>query len=706
MSKSSALNLTEIAQRLDVSLQVEFTFYHTHELAQTILPLARADQEFYLTWVERVASTHLEISHQFAQRGAELIARMDKHVLEAWLIHAMDTYDIDGLFPAMKIIRNVDQFLHSAHERTAGVALTAQRGVLLHFLQGLSGRQLKVNEGDAAYTDGETVFLPAFVAMFPHVDDNFKLLKAMAALQWAQTRFGTLRLPLQDLIMEHDDPQGFLALFHALETQRLEACLQRELPGLYRDMLRIGTPHSGAAPDTQWRDIVAPLRPATATAEHSLALAQSLFGKVAPPTPRIYQGELRPHEVLQIRLARIEREKARLKVALHDLLTEQAAKPETAPPPSRFDMRETTDPSVPEGARMELTLDDMPVAPPEGVKNLLTSIMLDFDEIPPEYLVPAGPGEYDPRLLHDEEPNADDVWSGTYHEEGAFLYKEWDYRRQHYRKNWCAVREKTVTAQDDGFYANTLKKYATQLRHLRRTFEAMRDEDRLLKRQLDGEDVDIDALVEALADQRAGQEMSDRLFTRMHRADRNIAVCFMVDMSGSTQGWINLAEREALILLCEALEHLGDRYAIYGFSGFARKRCEIFKIKEFSDPYNSEIKNRISGIQPQDYTRMGFAIRHLSGKLLAVDAKTRILITLSDGRPYDYDYYCDDYGIEDTRRALIETRLSGIHPYCITIDQTAHDYLSHMYGAASYTVLDDIARLPYKVTDIYKKLTT
>ena len=114
----------------------------------------------------------------------------------------------------------------------------------------------------------------------------------------------------------------------------------------------------------------------------------------------------------------------------------------------------------------------------------------------------------------------------------------------------------------------------------------MRDENRLLKRQAAGDEVDIDALVEALADARDGSEMSDRLFMRMHRAERNIAVMFMVDMSGSTNGWINDAERESLVLLCETLETLGDRYAIYGFSGTTRKRCELFRIKRFDEPYD------------------------------------------------------------------------------------------------------------------------
>jgi nitric oxide reductase NorD protein len=192
----------------------------------------------------------------------------------------------------------------------------------------------------------------------------------------------------------------------------------------------------------------------------------------------------------------------------------------------------------------------------------------------------------------------------------------------------------------------------------------------------------------------------------MHRAERNIAVAFMVDMSGSTRGWINDAERESLILLCEALESLGDRYAIYGFSGMTRKRCELYKVKAFDEPYGAEVQARISGIRPQDYTRMGFAIRHLTKVLRETEARTRILITLSDGKPDDYSDYRGEYGIEDTRRALLEARRDGIHPYCITIDEQARDYLPHMYGPAAYTLVDEVRQLPLKVSDIYRRLTT
>jgi nitric oxide reductase NorD protein len=242
---------------------------------------------------------------------------------------------------------------------------------------------------------------------------------------------------------------------------------------------------------------------------------------------------------------------------------------------------------------------------------------------------------------------------------------------------------------------------------LRRSFEALRGEDKRLRAQPDGDDIDLDAVVRAHADLRAGAELDRRVFTRRARHERDMAVLFMVDMSGSTKGWINDCEREALVLLAEALEVLGDRYAIYGFSGVTRRRCEVYRVKRFDEPYGAAVRERIAGILPLDYTRMGAAIRHLTGILAAVDARTRLLVTLSDGKPDDFsDGYRGEYGIEDTRQALIEAKRAGVHAFCITIDRDAASYLPHMYGAVNYTVVEDVARLPVKVAEVYRRLTT
>ena len=707
MATRPSLTAQEIEQQLDYLLDVEFSFVKTAGPAAILAELERQEQDYIITWVQCVASTNIQLAYQFITHAVDALDSMDKRIIEAWALHAMDTYDQAGLHKALEVIRNVHNFVLLSHERTAGAVFEEQVGVLAHFAHGLSGRKLKLAEAEITYTDTETIYLPPLLARLPTPEQNFLLYKALVALLWAQTRFGTFRVNFCEQLQQQAEPDKFMALFQSLETLRLEACLARELPGLFRDMQTLKTSLAQHVLPTEYQPLANHLAQADITAEDVLLLTREQFGRLQPLPPVCYQTSLQIEEVEACMTKRIETEKTKLRVNLAKMLEEmQKDNRAFEQQEHKFDIKKKPDPTTPEGFQIELTLDDQPIAPPEEVRALSNSIIQDLGDIPDDYLVPAGEGEYDPSLLEDKQQDPDDVWSGTYHEEGAFLYKEWDYRRQHYRKNWCAVREVNITPIYDDFVDITLHKYSGLVKHLRKTFEAMRDEDRLLKRQVYGDGVDIDALVEALADAHDGSEMSDRLFTRMHRVERNIAVVFMVDMSGSTKGWINEAERESLILLAETLETLGDRYAIYGFSGMARKRCEIYRIKEFDEPYNDEIKARISGIQPKDYTRMGFAVRHLSHILNEVEARTRILITLSDGKPDDYDNYRGDYGIEDTRRALLEARRDGIHPYCITIDREARDYLPHLYGPAAYTVIDEVRQLPLKVSDIYRRLTT
>ncbi len=699
------LDAEEIAQRLDAWLETEFTFHKVDALAAEFAALPRDEQDFILDWIRRIATTHITLAWHFAQRAPELLRRMDRRVIEAWAVHLCDTYDQAGMYAALAFADQAGSFLHVRSEHAAGALFEDIAGVLGNFVHGLSGRRLRVEQGESAYTDGERLFLPAITAALERREDNFKLAKATIALLWAQTRFGTLRADIQATAAAFPHPDRALGQFHGLETLRLTARIGRELPGLYREMERLRRALGDTLP-AAWAPLAERLARPDARVEDSLALLAEAY-RLPDFAPWCYQGELRPDAVANCRAARLEKEKARLRVKLAELeaeLRQHQADAAEAPAGPRFEAE-----AVEEDGRLdfEITLDDAPVAPPADVKQLLTSVYLDFGHIPPEYLVPAGDGEYDPGLFDDRPVDPDAVWQGTYHEEGAVFYPEWDLGRQHYRKNWCVMREKAVAPVHDDFYRATLDKHAGLIRHLRKSFEAMRDEDRLEKRQPQGDEVDIDALVEALADARDGREMSDRLFMRLHRAERNIAVGFLIDMSGSTRGWINEAEREALILLCEALELLGDRYAIYGFSGQTRKRCELYRVKAFDEPYSEEVKARISGIQPKDYTRMGFAIRHLTKLLGGQQARTRVLVTLSDGRPDDYfDAYRGPYGIEDTRMALLEARRAGIHPFCITLDHDARDYLPHMYGAARYIILDDVRALPLKASDIYRRITT
>ena len=679
--------------------------------ARELAALTRREQDFVLHWAEVVARDNAELACQFTVFAAQGLRLMNLEAVESWLLQAMDLYDKKGQMPAIRALREVAEFAASQREQQAGVALEEITGVLERFVCGLNGRALGLAPAEAAFTDTETIFLPPVLGRLPDKAANFRLYKAMTVHQWAQNWYGTWRA---GQVLEALDTgrlgEDELERLHALESVRLDACIARAFPGLRRDMRALRAALD--PPDPEWSSLTARLQAPSARLADSLELLAATRGCPVPSC--CYRGVLRPEAVRARFAVRSALERERFRIAVATLIEDQdearpaASRKAAEIPPetrARLRMQALEDPEMPEGFRYRMLLDGKPVAPPETLESIIESILQDHGEIPPEYLVPAGPGQYR-QNAPDGAADRESGWTHTAQEEGVFLYDEWDFRRQHHRKHWCVLREQSIAPAPLDGYHQTLKNHGGLLHSLRRTFEALRGDDRILRRQTQGEEVDIDALVEARADAHAGLEMSDRLFCRRQRDERNVGVLFLVDMSGSTKGWINQAEREALILLSEVLETLGDRFAIYGFSGWTRNRCEVYPVKEFDQPYDAAARGRICGIEPRDYTRMGAPIRHLSRRLKEQEVRTKLLITLSDGKPDDYDpQYRGEYGIEDTRQALLEARLEGIHPFCITIDEEGPDYLPRLYGAANYTVVSDVSRLPAKVAEVYRKLT-
>ena len=580
-------------------------------------------------------------------------------------------------------------------------------GFLQHFVIGLGGRPLAVALHPKTHTDTERIFLPEQIREFVDADANRALYKLTVVHLWAQTRYGTWCQAAVEALSPWTNAPRVMAVFKALECVRLDACIARELPGLARQLEALA--YRSADHRRQWRELADKLAALTrpgATALDSIGLLEAWFDKNLP-APKRYQGEMDLIAVNQAMKARIAREKTAVQQALGELerrlrqliKSDDKAIAETG----RFTLLDAQDGAA-DGRNLELHYDGQPVAMTPDIQVLMESIMQDLGAVPQQYLDGIAGLPYASDLdadLGEQGLVADDADI----EPGAIRYREWDYVRQRFREDYCLMRESEVAPVADEFVARTLEKYQGLLKSIKRTFAALRSQPKLLRRQSHGDDIDIDALVEAQADLVNGRQPSDCIYTRYRKRERSIAVLFMVDMSGSTHGWINDAERESLILLCEALETLGDRYAIYGFSGKTNLRCETYRVKRFDEAYTPAVRQRISGIRAKGFTRMGVAIRHLGRVLEKTGARTRILVTLSDGRPEDYDAYRGRYAVEDTRHALLELRQQGVHPFCITIDKEAQEYLPHLYGAANYTVVHEVKKLPLKVADIYRRLT-
>ncbi|MBL8479868.1 MAG: nitric oxide reductase activation protein [Sterolibacteriaceae bacterium] len=680
----------ELEARLDELLLLTLRQRSAALPAAQLEALPRQRQERVLHWVGIAAQTSTELGWAIAQRAGARAAESGL-ALDDWARAGLEAHDAGGLAAAQARLDDFAAVAPDATRTARGVSFAAVEGRLAGFLHALDGRPMQLRCGPKTWTDGETLWLPETLDLAADAAGNRRLYTVIAALLWAQARFGTFNVDPEPELVQWADREVALDWFSLFEGMRLEARLALELPGLARDMAALRGPWpADLAP------VAARLARPEASAADSLACMAELrrvgAGDTAHPP---YRTALDPLAARRLRAARIARDAGTLRRALNIM---RAIDPHSrgGASDSEYPPLAADGDSVP----AELQAGDLQGLPPDA-RAAAQSLAQDLDGIPPEFLRPAGPGAWRP-----EESDAGDGAVAATSGEPDALYDEWDYRRGAWRRDWCHLYESEGPAGEHAWVDEVRLRHAHLIRGIRRRFEALRGEDKPQRRQLDGEEIDLDAQVDARADRLGGAEPSPRLFIHRRRVERSLAVMFMVDMSGSTKGWVNDAERESLVLLCEAIEALGDSYAIYGFSGWTRTHCDIYRIKRFGDRYDAATRQRIAGIEARDYTRMGVAVRHLSGLLQRQNARHKLLVTLSDGRPDDHgDEYRGRYGIEDTRRALLEAREKGIRSYCVTIDRHGADYLPQLYGPAHYTVIDDAKKLPARIADIYRKLT-
>ncbi len=306
--------------------------------------------------------------------------------------------------------------------------------------------------------------------------------------------------------------------------------------------------------------------------------------------------------------------------------------------------------------------------------------------------------------------------------ESAFSYDEWDKELGDYRIGWSRVVEKKVKQGERSFVELTRSRYRGVISSIRHQFQLLKPENLTrINRELDGEDYDLSALVEHVVDKRAKGQPSERIYSKRLRKQRDVCVSLLLDQSSSTARTITRnplqpythpgrriieIEKEGLVLMSEALEAVGDVYSIAGFTSEGRRNVKYYTVKDFNEKYSDETERRIGGITFQNNTRLGAAIRHAAAKLLRQEARTKILIILTDGRPYDHDYGDARYAREDVREALTEARMNAITPFCITIDRDSESELKDLYGDVGYTIIDDVLNLPERLPNIYRRLTS
>jgi len=292
-------------------------------------------------------------------------------------------------------------------------------------------------------------------------------------------------------------------------------------------------------------------------------------------------------------------------------------------------------------------------------------------------------------------------------------YAEWDYQLQMERPDWCTVLEKHVAAEAPERIDAILAAHKPLVGRLRRLVEALQPQGvQRLRRQVDADEIDLEAAVRALVDLRLGTDPDPRVGVRTVRRHRDLAVLLLLDLSESTHDRIRAADttvldlaRQATALLADALAKIGDPFAIHGFASDGRHDVGYYRFKDFEDAYAGAAKGRLAAMTGQLSTRMGAAMRHAGAFLRRRPQAKKLLLVLTDGAPADIDVRDPKYLRQDARKAVEELARAGIGTFCISLDPAADEYVTRIFGANRYAVVDRIERLPERLPLLYMSLT-
>jgi nitric oxide reductase NorD protein len=272
------------------------------------------------------------------------------------------------------------------------------------------------------------------------------------------------------------------------------------------------------------------------------------------------------------------------------------------------------------------------------------------------------------------------------------------------------VREAAAKLGDAEWVASVLSRHARLIRRVRTRLERLRPRPLRVYRQVDGPEIDTAAYVTACADRQAGVTPDARLYMAMRAERRELAVALLLDVSASTDAWVSTnrrivdVEKEAMLVVCEALEALDDRYGMFAFSGEGPDEVSVESLKGFDESSSLAVRRRIAALDCDRYTRLGAPIRHVTAALCRQAAGSRLLLLLSDGKPNDVDVYEGKYGVEDTRQAVAEARRQGVKVFCLTVDREAPRYAPRIFGRAGFSVLHKPEQLPTVVVEVLRHL--
>lgn len=314
--------------------------------------------------------------------------------------------------------------------------------------------------------------------------------------------------------------------------------------------------------------------------------------------------------------------------------------------------------------------------------------------------------------LTDEQVSFNDMW-GKEPVSDPYHYQEWDYQIQLHRPDWVSVYERRQPRGHVEDIQAIIDEYKPVAHRIKQIIDLLTPEGvQRVRNMEDGDEVDINAAIDAMIAIRMGEQPNTRITMRNVLKTRDLSVVLLLDLSESTNQAMNGSEktvlqltREAATLVGTAIEGIGDPFAIHGFASDGRHDVQYYRFKDFNQKFDDESKSRLAGMKGGLSTRMGGALRHAGQHLLKQQEKRKLVLLVTDGEPADIDERDPQHLRHDTKKAVEELYSTGVLTYCLTLDPNADDYVKRIFGANNYTIIDHVDKLPEQLPTLFASLT-
>jgi len=315
--------------------------------------------------------------------------------------------------------------------------------------------------------------------------------------------------------------------------------------------------------------------------------------------------------------------------------------------------------------------------------------------------------------LTDGQISFNDMW-GKEPISDPFHYQEWDYQIQLHRPDWTTIYERRPARGDPETIHDIITEYKPVAHRIKQIIDLLTPEGvQRVRNMEDGDEIDINAAIDAMVSIRMGEQPNTRITMRNVLKMRDLSVVLLLDLSESTNEVMQGSDktvlqltREAATLVATAIEGIGDPFAVHGFSSDGRHDVQYFRLKDFSQHFDDDVKSRLAGMKGGLSTRMGAALRHAGHHLLKQQEKRKLILLVTDGEPADIDERDPQHLRHDTKKAVEELYTNGVLSYCLTLDPNADDYVKRIFGQNNYTIIDNVDRLPEQLPTLFASLTS